>query len=133
MNNNNFQNANGSYNGNNQGQVFASSGQENNNDPDEIDLKQLFYLLYNRKWLIIATVAICTLLAGILAFTATPIYQSEGSILISQQQNSLSAGSDGLASMLSSTYGIGTGSTVANELQVLRSRKLSNKMADSLM
>lgn len=41
-------------------------------------------------------------------------------------------GSD-LGSLLSSTYGVGMGSTIANELQVLRSRKLSYELADTLM
>src|SRR5699024_6070141 len=103
-------------------------------DPDTISLKALFYLLWNHKWIIAGTVAVCTLLAGIMAYTATPIYRSDGSLLISQQKSSLGGGSDSdLASLLSSTYGIGVGSTVANELQVLKSRKLSNMIADTLV
>lgn len=102
-------------------------------DPDEIDLKRLFFTLWHHKWKIVGAVVACTILAGIVAYTTTPIYRSEGSLLISQQQNRYSyAGSD-LANLLTSTYGIGTGSTIANELQMLRSRTLSMAMADSLM
>lgn len=102
-------------------------------DPDEIDLKRLFFTLWHHKWTIIGSVLVFTILAGVVAYTTTPIYRSEGSILISQQQNRYSyAGSD-LANLLTSTYGIGTGSTIANELQILRSRKLSLEMADTLM
>lgn len=103
-------------------------------DPDEIDLKQLFFTLWRHKWLIIASVMIFSILAGVIAYSVTPIYRSDGSLLISQPQNSYSmAGGSDLASLLSSTYGIGMGSTIANELQILRSRKLSLEMADSLL
>jgi capsular exopolysaccharide synthesis family protein len=122
---------NGSYRGEYQGP--NTPGNSSDRDPDEIDLKRLFFTLWNHKWIIVVTVAAFTILAGVIAFTTTPIYQSEASLLISQQQNRYSyAGSD-LANLLTSTYGIGTGSTISNELQVLRSRKLSLEMADSLM
>lgn len=135
--NNNFPRPNGSSNnGYHSGSPNggATPGeQRGTQDPDEIDLKRLFYTLWHYKWIIVSSVMVFTILAGIVAYTTTPIYRSEGSILISQQQNRYSyAGSD-LANLLTSTYGIGTGSTIANELQVLRSRKLSLEMADSLM
>jgi len=101
--------------------------------PEGIDLKRLFYTLWHHKWLIFAAISICTVMAGAYAFTRTPIYQSEGSLMITQQQNRFSGASSDLASLLSSTYGIGSGSTIANELQILRSRKLSLEMADSLL
>src|SRR5699024_6213046 len=135
LNNGNYSNgSNGSYNGGYNGGIFGSEKSESSGDPDTISLKALFYLLWNHKWIIAGTVAVCTLLAGIMAYTATPIYRSDGSLLISQQKGSLGGGSDSdLASLLSSTYGIGVGSTVANELQVLKSRKLSNMIADTLV
>lgn len=137
LDNNNFPRPNGSSNnGYHSGSPNggATPGeQRGTQDPDEIDLKRLFYTLWHYKWIIVSSVMVFTILAGIVAYTTTPIYRSEGSILISQQQNRYSyAGSD-LANLLTSTYGIGTGSTIANELQVLRSRKLSLEMADSLM
>ncbi len=123
---------NGSYQGGDHGS-HRISNRQNTQDPDEIDLKRLFYTLWYHKWKIVGSVLIFSVLAGIIAYTTTPIYRSEGSLLISQQQNSFSnAGSD-LTNLLTSTYGIGTGSTIANELQILRSRKLSLEMADSLM
>ena len=135
LNNGNYSNgSNGSYNGGYNGGLFGSEKSEETNDPDTISLKALFYLLWNHRWIIAGTVAVCTLLAGIIAYTTTPIYRSEGSLLISQQKSSLSGSSDSdLANLLSSTYGIGIGSTVANELQVLKSRKLSKMIADTLM
>lgn len=127
----NFAYSNGFYKG-----EYTTNGQgfsEREQDPDEIDLKRLFFTLWKNKWIIIASVTFFSVLAGIIAYTVTPIYRSEGSILISQQQNSFRPGDSQLGNLLSSTYGIGVGSTIANELLILRSRKLSRVMADSLI
>lgn len=121
---------NGAYEGNNKSGHQLQKSQ----DPDEIDLKRLFFILLNHKWKIISSVVIFTVLAGVIAYTTTPIYRSEGSLLISEPQNQYSmAGGSDLSSLLSSTYGVGMGSTISNELQVLQSRKLSLEMADSLL
>lgn len=135
--NNNFPDANdSSNNGSYQGQYQGTNSPHNHasqQDPDEIDLKRLFFTLWSNKWIIAGTVIVFTVLAGVMAFTTMPIYQSESSLLISQQQNQYSyAGSD-LANLLTSSYGIGTGSTISNELQILRSRKLSQEMADTVI
>lgn len=132
-NNNNFPSPNGSSgNGSYRGGINGPQDQ-GAQDPDEIDLKRLFFTLWHHKWKIIGSVVLFSVLAGVIAYSTTPIYRSEGSLLISQQQNRYSyAGSD-LANLLTSTYGIGTGSTISNELQILRSRKLSMEMADTLM
>ena len=136
-NNNNFPRPNGSSgNGSYQGSYNGAGPAEGNKgqDPDEIDLKRLFYTLWHNKWKIIGSVLIFTMLAGVIAYTTTPIYRSEGSLMISEPQNqSLMGGGSDLTSLLSSTYGVGMGSTIANELQILRSRSLSMEMADSLM
>src|SRR5690625_4248523 len=102
-------------------------------DPDEIDIKRQLFTLWNHRWTIVSSVVICSVLAGIIAYTTTPIYESKGTMLISQQQNNASAGDSELPSLLSSTYGISSGSTIANELQILRSRNLSMEIADTLM
>src|SRR6056297_2558525 len=131
-NNRNSYSGNGSYRGEYNGEQGGIGTA--NQDPDEIDLKRLFYTLWHNKWMIIASVVLFSVLAGIYAYSVTPIYRSEGSMLIKDSGNKLSMGGDeGLASMLSSSYGIGMGSTIANELQILRSRSLSQEMADSLM
>lgn len=127
----NFAYSNGFYKG-----EYTTNGQgfsEREQDPDEIDLKRLFFTLWKNKWIIIASVTFFSVLAGIIAYTVTPVYRSEGSILISQQQNSFRPGDSQLGNLLFSTYGIGVGSTIANELLILRSRKLSRVMADSLI
>jgi len=132
-NNPNSYSGNGSYRGEYSGEQPGIRSSEQ--DPDEIDLKRLFYTLWHHKWIIIGSVVLFSFLAGIYAYSETPIYRSEGSMLIKDSGSRLSSmgSDDGLASLLSSTYGIGMGSTIANELQILRSRSLSYEMADSLM
>lgn len=112
----------------------SNQGSAGDSPEDEIDLKQLFFTLLRYKWTITGVVLFTTILAGILAFSLTPIYQSEGSLMITESQKGggALAGSD-LANLLTTTYGIGMGSTVSNELQILRSRKLSNELAEKLL
>jgi len=123
--------SNGSYRG--QYNSTPGPGRLSDQDPDEIDLKRLFYTLWHHKWLIIGSVMVFSIVAGIIAYAETPIYKSEGTLMIAQQQNRYSMAGSDLANLLSSTYGIGTGSTISNELQILRSRRLSQEMADTLM
>jgi len=131
-NNNGTHSSNGSY----RGSLQNYSGEQRNNakdDPDVVDLRHLFYLLWSHKWIITGVIVICVFLAGLAAFFKTPIYKSEGSILITKSQNQYSyAGSD-LGNLLTNSYGIGIGSSIADELQILRSRNLSKEIADTLM
>ena len=101
-------------------------------DDQEIDLLKLFNLLMLNKWKIFSFVFIFSVVAAGISLIMTPIYRSAGTIIISESQNRYSyAGSD-LSSLLTTTYGIGVGSTIANELQILRSVKLSKEVANRL-
>ncbi|WP_020402546.1 GumC family protein [Gracilimonas tropica] len=121
---------NGFYNGNG----FNSSNQFNNRmGDDEIDLFKLFGTLLQHKWTLLSFLFVFSAIAALLALNQIPIYKSEGTIFISESKNRYSyAGSD-LSNLLTTTYGIGVGSTIANELQILKSRTLSQELADSIM
>lgn len=113
---------------------FGSANQfsNNNNADDEIDLFKLFGTLLRHKWTLIAFVFVFSAIAALLALNQIPIYSSQGTIFISESKNRYSyAGSD-LSNLLTTTYGIGVGSTIANELQILKSRTLSEDLADSV-
>lgn len=98
-------------------------------EDQDFDLLKLVNLLLLNKWLIIGLVIFGSVSAAIFSLLQTPIYESNGTIIISESQNRYSyAGSD-LSSLLTTTYGIGVGSTIANELQILRSVKLSYELA----
>ncbi len=119
---------NGRYNG------YEYNGHEPAKEDDEIDVKQSLFMLWNHKWTIVGVVLLCAILAGIYASFQTPIYRSNGSLLITASQGSLGGGAGGeLSNILSSTYGVGQGSTINNELQILKSRNLSREIADTLL
>ena len=105
---------------------------QGDNQAGEIDFKRLILILWRNKWLVVGVTAIFTILAGVYAFTRMPIYQSSGTMMIKQSQNQYSMTGSGIGNLLSSTYGLGIGSTVANELQILRSRSMSYEIAKRL-
>lgn len=107
--------------------------ESHHNDNDEIDLIKLASIVLQHKWTLLIFVFTFSALAAILSLRQIPIYSSEGTIFISESKNRYSyAGSD-LSNLLTTTYGIGVGSTIANELQILKSRTISEYLADSLM
>ena len=100
---------------------------------DEIDLKKIFSLLLGYKWLIVGIVIASTVGSYFFAKSLTPIYQGEGTMIISESRNSYSMAGSDLNSLLSSSFGIGRGSTISNELEVLRSRSLAKQLGDHLL
>jgi capsular exopolysaccharide synthesis family protein len=100
---------------------------------NDIDLQKLFNLLLLRKWTIIAFTVLGGITAAVYSILEIPIYESRGTLMISQNQNRYSyAGSD-LSSLLTTTYGIGVGSSIANELEILSSVTQSFKLAERIM
>lgn len=101
-------------------------------DEAEIDLAKLINILFLNKWILIGFLFIGALLAAAISLYQIPIYKSSATIIISESQNRYSyAGSD-LSSLLTTTYGIGVGSTISNELQILKSVKLSYELAQRI-
>ena len=101
-------------------------------DSDEIDLSKLMAMLLRRKWTVIGLTLLGLGLAWLYAASQIPVYQSEGTILITETQQRMGSGSD-LEGLLASSYGLGVGSRIANEMQVLRTRQLSMNIAERLL
>ncbi|WP_417372120.1 GumC family protein [Gelidibacter japonicus] len=110
------------------------SNKEHRSDSEEsLDLLKLLNILFLHKWTFFTIVLVFTLTAMIGSLFLTPIYESHGTIMISESKNRYSyAGSD-LENLLTTTYGIGVGSTIANELQIFKSRKLSTELAKRII
>lgn len=106
---------------------------DDSSDSDEIDLKQLLSVLLRHKWSIMAITLVAGLFATYYAYSLLPIYQSDGTLIIAESQNRYSYAGADISNLLSAQYGIGMGSTVANELQVMRSRRLSEALADRII
>lgn len=121
------------YNGQNGHSPTNNSFKEQENSEDEIDLFKLLNVLYLHKLVVITFVVIFSVLAAVYSLSLTPIYNAEGTIFISETKNSYSYAGADLASLLTSSYGIGAGSTIANEMQILRSRKLTTDLGEHLI
>jgi hypothetical protein len=83
----NYSNANGSprYRGEEIAQQYGGQGGLGTNaNDDEIDLRQIFGLLWHNKWLIMATTFVFGLGAFFYAQSQIPIYESNGSLQISE-------------------------------------------------
>lgn len=101
-------------------------------DEKELDLLKLANLLLLNKWIVLGFLILGSVFAATFAILQIPIYKSDGTIIISESKNRYSyAGSD-LSNLLTTTYGIGVGSTIANELQILKSVKLSYELAERI-
>lgn len=123
-------NNNGIYSGSNLN--YGNNFQQNAQD-DEIDLFKLLSTLIQNKWILLSFLVVFSVISVLLAVNQIPIYESEGTIFITESENRYSyAGSD-LSNLLTTTYGIGAGSTIANEIQIIKSRTLSEDLADSVL
>lgn len=133
-NNKPFSGSNGHYRGEQIGNQYNGTGFQNagNTDDDEIDLKNIIGLFWHNKWIIIAV----TLLGGIGAYfyaqAQIPIYESNGTLQISEAGMRYSMAGSDLSNLLVSNYGIGMGSTIENEVHVLQSRTFTTELAQRL-
>lgn len=96
---------------------------------DSLDPKKLLNLLFRYKWIVLLLVFAGGTGAWFYADTITPTYESSGTLMISAG----GGGDDELSQIISQTTGMGTSSTLANELQVIQSRAFSRQVAQKVM
>lgn len=100
---------------------------------DEIDLKHLINISLRYKWWVIAITVLITAIATIYAYTLDPVYQSSGTMMIAEERNRYTwAGSD-ISSIVSSSFNVGAGNRLVNEIQVFQSRKLAEEVAKNVL
>ncbi len=103
-------------------------------EEQKVNLGKLFSTLWRYKWSVLATIAFTCALALIISSNLRPYYESEGTLLISKSNTAdRSDAETNITNLLSRSYGIGTGSTINNELQVLKSRELTHKVTDKII
>jgi capsular exopolysaccharide synthesis family protein len=90
-------------------------------------------LLWFHKWIVVTAVLVGILLAGLYAFFQTPIYQSDGSIMVTVSNKQHNSSDSEMGDMLAHSYGAGLSGSVADQFQLLESHKLSKLVADTLM
>jgi capsular exopolysaccharide synthesis family protein len=100
---------------------------------DEIDLKHLINVSLRYKWWVLAITAIITTIATFYANSLDPVYQSSGTIMIAEERNRYTwAGSD-ISSIVSSSFNVGAGNRLVNEIQVFQSRRLAEEVAKNVL
>ena len=92
---------------------------------DEIDLRQLFGMLLDGRYIVASAVAVATIMALIYVFLATPIYKANGIIQVEDNTPGV-PGLDDMAEIFASE------SSSATELHVIKSRLVLGRVVDEL-
>jgi capsular exopolysaccharide synthesis family protein len=124
---------NGRYRGEEIGSQYNFAGLNTADDNnDEIDLKQIFGLLWHNKLVIIVITFVFGVGAFFYAQSQIPIYESSGSLQISEAGMRYSMAGSDLSNLMTSNFGIGMGSTIENEIHVLQSRQFANELTQRI-
>ncbi|MCC5941863.1 MAG: polysaccharide biosynthesis tyrosine autokinase [Balneolaceae bacterium] len=119
-------NKNGYYGGE---YISAEPMHSDERNSDEIDLKHLINVTLRYKWWVVGITLAFTAVAFLYSQTLDNLYTSSGTMVIAEERNRYSwAGSD-ISSIMSSSFGVGVGSRLVNEVQVLQSRQLAEEIA----
>ncbi len=95
-------------------------------DDAEVDLSELLQIILRRKWLIIASVLLATLLGFLFVQQATRLYSAEAKLILeSESQNA--TGLDSFASSISDED-----AEMNSQIEVIKSRRLIGKVVDQL-
>ena len=95
-------------------------------DEEIIDLRQIFHVLNRHRWAIIGFTAAITLIAILVVYSMTPIYQATATLQIEQEQAKVLS--------IEEVYGIdgGTDSYLNTQFEVLKSRGVLEKVVNKL-
>ena len=111
---------------NSNGALPSSTGEMAGEGEKEISLKDVFGVLFKNKWGILACFALVLALAATYTALVAPKYQSSSKVLIRDQ-----AASAQLSDILSMQPG--QRSNVANEVEILKSRAIAERVAAELI
>ncbi|NVJ98821.1 MAG: polysaccharide biosynthesis tyrosine autokinase [Alphaproteobacteria bacterium] len=102
------------------------TGQAQNQEDAELDIRALVLVLWRRKWIIVNTTVFLLVLSALVVFQLTPRYTAQAMLAIETRQNSYVD----LEAVMS---GVGTDqAAIKTEIDVLQSRRLVGKLVDSL-
>lgn len=97
--------------------------------PNPLDPKRIVHLILRYKWIILLLLIAGGTGAWFYADSITPTYESSGTLMVSTG----ASGDEELSRIISQTTGMGTSSTLANEIQVLQSREFARQVAKKIM
>ena len=115
------------------------NGQKNHpfnvqNKGELIDYKRFYSIIKRHKKIILLFVILASGVSYYITYYyLKPVYESQGTIVISKGQTNSNSNSNEIGNLITSTYGVGSGSSLAKELEILRSRRLSVSVAQQIM
>lgn len=102
------------------------------NQDGKADFMRILGLVNRYKLEVIGITLSTAIIAILVAFLSTPLYQGQGTLIMEgSSSNLVSPGSD-LGNLLARNYGLGVGSSSDAEVQLLKSRRLAVKVAERL-
>lgn len=107
---------------------FDSPRDSNPSQEDEIDLAQLWRILYNGKWVIVIFVVLALLAGLAYLFITPPVYRANA--LIQVQTEEAPAALQGLMEATAMATGAKMGSRAATQMQIIRSRSVLGDVVD---
>lgn len=111
---------------------IESNSNSNSISEEEIDVRQIIGLLLHNKWIIVIITFVFTVGAILFSLMLTPIYESQGTIIIATASNRYTMSGSDISNLLMSSYGIGVGSSVESELEILNSRTLAWSLSEKI-
>ncbi len=109
------------------------------NTGELIDFKKFLSLFLSHKWMILFFILLGTGCAVYISETATPVYQSTGTMYIIQNQQAPDGGGGNgggnsqITQTFASHYDVAGNSSVAMQVEFIKSRKLANEVARQMM
>lgn len=95
---------------------------------DFINLGEIIAVLLEYKWLILAIATLAVLVGGVVAFVTTPIYRADALVQVEDKKSA----QGGLAALRDVEAVLGDSTSVAAELEILRSRMILGRVVDRL-
>ena len=103
-----------------------------NNNEETIDLRKLLAIAGENKKIIIAIIAVCTILAVIIAFVLPKSYQSNTLVRIKSSNNSAISGMAAMAAGFGSDVGGGGSASPENYMELMKSREVLEPIIEQL-
>ncbi len=95
---------------------------------DFIDLGEIIAVLLEYVWLILAIGTLVVLVGGVVSFVSTPIYRADALVQVEDKKSA----KGGLAALRDVEAVLGDATSVAAELEILRSRMILGRVVDRL-
>lgn len=99
---------------------------------EEIEIRRLWHVILRNRWLVLGIAVVFVGAAALFSALQTPVYQSEATVLINQEEPGLDLLSKMVPAGLGAVAGLGGADNIQTDLGILRSRQVAEAVVDSL-